>query len=171
MIHSTGVIILRSVQGFMNAPGYLDILQTRVLPWLDQTGKKDQLIVVQDNARYHSTPDIFQFCNQNGINVLQWPPYSPDLNVIENFWALWKRCIRKRRPRNMEQLMHFMNDFRRHARIGALALPVALPMAFPVVFPVAHSKNKIFQEFIFDSPQNYLNYITFKITTFSARTF
>ena len=112
MIHSTGVIILRSVQGFMYALGYLDILQTRVLPWLDQTGEKDQLIVVQDNARYHTTPDIFQFCNQNGINVLQWPPCSPDLNVIENFWALLKRYIRKRRPRNIEQLMDFMNHFR-----------------------------------------------------------
>ena len=95
----------------MNALGYMDILQTRVLPWLDQTGEKDRLIVVQDNARYHTTPDIFQFCNENGINVLQWPPYSPDLNVIENFWALLKRYIRKRRPRNIEQLMDFMNDF------------------------------------------------------------
>ena len=96
----------------MNALGYPEILQTRVLQWLDLTGEKDRLIIVQDNARYHTTPDIFKFCNQNGINVLQWPPYSPDLNVIENFWALLKRYISKRRPRNIEQVMDLMNDFR-----------------------------------------------------------
>lgn len=29
---------------------------------------------------------------------MEWPPYSPDLNPIENLWALLKAAIYKLRP-------------------------------------------------------------------------
>lgn len=32
------------------------------------------------------------------VNVMDWPPYSPDLNPIENLWALLKADILKLRP-------------------------------------------------------------------------
>ena len=34
------------------------------------------------------------FAEEN-IEVLEWPPHSPDLNIIENFWAIMKHKIRK----------------------------------------------------------------------------
>ena len=35
---------------------------------------------------------------QAGYRLLFLPPYSPELNPIENFWAWLKRCLRKILP-------------------------------------------------------------------------
>ena len=37
-----------------------------------------------------------------GIPVLEWPPWSPDLNPIENLWALLKVRLNKEFP-NIEE--------------------------------------------------------------------
>lgn len=34
----------------------------------------------------------------NGVEILDWPPYSPDLNPIENVWSLLKERICKKYP-------------------------------------------------------------------------
>lgn len=31
-----------------------------------------------------------------------WPPYSPDLNIIETVWAIMKTRIEKKNPKSME---------------------------------------------------------------------
>lgn len=37
---------------------------------------------------------------------MEWPPYSPDLNPIENLWMLLKQQIYKLRP----DLLHMRNN-------------------------------------------------------------
>ena len=36
--------------------------------------------------------------------MLDWPPYSPDLNPIENLWNDVKRRVEKRNAKNVAQL-------------------------------------------------------------------
>ena len=44
-----------------------------------------------------------------GINVLEnWPPYSPDINIIEIVWALMKRKVEKLRPKTLDELKHIV---------------------------------------------------------------
>jgi transposase len=33
------------------------------------------------------------WAEENGVELLDWPPYSPDLNPIENLWKLVKEAI------------------------------------------------------------------------------
>lgn len=51
-------------------------------------------IVIMDNASFHKSERIKQLIESVGCKLLYLPPYSPDLNPIEKFWANMKRWIR-----------------------------------------------------------------------------
>ena len=51
--------------------------------------------IVMDNARFHRKAVLHELAQQAGCFVLFLPPYSPDLNPIEHFWAWLKMRLRK----------------------------------------------------------------------------
>ena len=55
------------------------------------------LVFQQDNAPTHKASIIKNFFRENEWEVLDWPPYSPDLNIIENLWAIVKKRLAKQR--------------------------------------------------------------------------
>ncbi len=50
--------------------------------------------VVMDNASFHKSQKTKELIESVGCKVIFLPPYSPDLNPIEKFWANMKRWIR-----------------------------------------------------------------------------
>jgi len=36
---------------------------------------------------------IKQWIKDRNVNLLEWPPYSPDINIIENIWGLLSRRV------------------------------------------------------------------------------
>jgi transposase len=55
-------------------------------------------IFMHDNASVHTARIVKRILEEMGIRVMIWPPYSPDLNPIENLWALLKAKIYEKYP-------------------------------------------------------------------------
>jgi len=51
--------------------------------------------VVMDNASFHKSQKTKDLIESVGCKVIFLPPYSPDLNPIEKFWANMKRWIKQ----------------------------------------------------------------------------
>jgi transposase len=51
-------------------------------------------IVVMDNAAFHKSQNTRAIIEDAGCRLLFLPPYSPDLNPIETFWANLKKKIK-----------------------------------------------------------------------------
>ena len=58
----------------------------------------------QDNAPPHVSKVTKEWMVEHGVHALPWPPHSPDLNPIENVWALMKRNVEKKGPTTIEGL-------------------------------------------------------------------
>lgn len=52
-------------------------------------------VLVMDNVSFHHSQKILDMCNKAGVKLLFLPPYSPDLNPIEEFFSDLKRFIKK----------------------------------------------------------------------------
>ena len=51
-------------------------------------------VVIMDNAAFHKSQKIKDLIESVGCKLIFLPPYSPDLNPIEKFWANMKRWIK-----------------------------------------------------------------------------
>lgn len=52
-------------------------------------------VIVMDNASFHRKSKLFPLAAQAGVRLVFLPPYSPEYNPIEHFWAWLKRHLRK----------------------------------------------------------------------------
>ena len=64
------------------------------------------MLFQQDHARCHDAKICFEWFRQADINLLQnFPPYSPDLNMIELVWKDLHAAIGRRCPETEEELI------------------------------------------------------------------
>lgn len=81
----------------MNADVYVeDVLIPYVVPYAHFIG--EDFLFMQDNARPHVARKVLDFCDEVGINRLEWPAMSPDLNPIEHLWDNINRKVRNHIP-------------------------------------------------------------------------
>ena len=65
--------------------------------WVEQVLIKELKagqIVIMDNAAFHKSKKTQELIESVGCSLIFLPPYSPDLNPIEKFWANMKRWIK-----------------------------------------------------------------------------
>jgi len=72
-------------QGY-SAASYIDVLESNLLGLYDPS-----LLFMQDNAPIYSAKKTKEWFAEMGIRVIDWPPYSLNMNPIENLWALLKK--------------------------------------------------------------------------------
>lgn len=82
------------VRGGMTADVYVDqVLRPIVVPYAAAVGP--DFILMDDNATPHRAAMTNNFLDTEGIERLDWPPKSPDLNPLENLWDTLKRKVNK----------------------------------------------------------------------------
>ena len=104
---SKGVGPLIRLNGNIKAVNYLAMLRDYFLPWAD-THLDADFVFMQDNASIHKAKAVMQFLEQSQVPVLEWPPQSPDLNPIENLWAIVKKRISEKNPATVDELWDVM---------------------------------------------------------------
>jgi transposase len=85
----TGPLI--TIDGTMDQILYREVLEKYFIPELraaEVLGGDWKLM--QDNAPCHTARSIKTFLASERIDMVEWPPYSPDMNPIENIWAWMK---------------------------------------------------------------------------------
>ena len=67
-------------------------------------------LVVMDRLKAHMGPHVRELIEAKGARLLYLPPYSPDLNPIEEMWSKVKEHLRSTQPSTHDELIDAMGD-------------------------------------------------------------
>lgn len=95
-LRSTGLVAPLVVDGAMNGAVFLAYVRQQLV-----TALRPGDVVVMDNLSSHKVTGVAEAVRAAGAEVVYLPPYSPDLNPIEQVFAKAKGAIRKRKPRTV----------------------------------------------------------------------
>jgi transposase len=87
------------LDGAMNGVCFLAYVEQVLAPTLKRGD-----IVIMDNVSVHKVAGVCEAIEVCGANLFYLPPYSPDLNPIEQFFSKLKAILRKVAARSMESL-------------------------------------------------------------------
>lgn len=98
--------LLKKIDGNMDAKMYQTILNNITLPSAENlfNNHTNKWILVQDNDSKHSAASTKEWLNLNGVEVMKWPPQSPDLNPIENLWSHIKQRMKHDSSSTIDEL-------------------------------------------------------------------
>ena len=94
LIAPDGIVFYETKQGAFNGSDFVLFLEALAARFREV--RNGDVCLVMDNARIHHAVCAREFMVENGINHLYLPPYSPDLNPIENVFGTLKTRFRKR---------------------------------------------------------------------------
>jgi transposase len=98
-LRSTGLIAPLVLDGPMTGAAFRAYIEQMLAPSLSAGD-----VVVMDNLAAHKVAGVQEAIAAVGAGILYLPPYSPDLNPIEQFFAKLKALLRKAAARTRDAL-------------------------------------------------------------------
>ena len=98
-LRSTGIIAPLVLDGPMTGEAFLAYVCQFLAPALSPGD-----VVVMDNLAAHKVAGVREAITAAGASILYLPPYSPDLNPIEQVFAKIKHFLRKVAARSVETI-------------------------------------------------------------------
>lgn len=98
-LRSSGLVAPLVVDGAINGEIFLAYVRQQLVPVL-----KPGDVVIMDNLSSHKRVGVRQAIEAVGANLIYLPPYSPDLNPIEQAFAKFKWLLKSAAHRTVEGL-------------------------------------------------------------------
>jgi len=110
MISCKGPSSLHVRDGIMNSEKYLDVIRNSAIPQIKKWFPRSKdFIFMQDGAPCHTAKIVKTYLETKKVPMLPWPGNSPDLNPIENIWALVKDRLSRQTITTKEGLVAELN--------------------------------------------------------------
>jgi transposase len=104
-LRADGLTAPAAFDGAINGESFLAYVQQILVPTL-----KPGDIVILDNLSSHKVEGVCEAIKAAGAELRYLPPYSPDLNPIEQMFAKLKALLRKVAARSVEALWTAIGD-------------------------------------------------------------
>lgn len=128
-----GILYYEVQDGAFNGDLFIPFITNHLVPYFNNNPDS---ILIMDNCRFHHRADVLGVLNEYKILYKFLPPYSPQLNPIEEFFSELKANYRAMRPMpasreeikaRIKELMgsragNFINSYERASRLIPLAI-------------------------------------------------
>ena len=104
-IRRSGIVAPQSFAGSMTTARFIDYVRDVLCSSLKRND-----IVVMDNLPAHKSTCVRCLIERCGAELLYLPPYCPDLNPIENSFSKLKSILRKKKIREVDKLLSFLEQ-------------------------------------------------------------
>ena len=97
-------------KGNMDTRAYIETLELNLFQSAEKMGLQEFLFI-DDSAPCHRSKAVKEWIHENKISQISWPGNSPDLNPIENLWAILKHRVRRKPNTTKQQLLENIKNF------------------------------------------------------------
>jgi transposase len=97
------------LDGPMNGASFLAYVERVLAPTLRRSD-----MVIMDNVSVHKVAGVREAIEARGASLFYLPPYSPDLNPIEQFFSKLKAILRKAAARSISSLWAVIGSCLKH---------------------------------------------------------
>ena len=106
----SGVGKLVVIRDKLTADKFIDIINDNLLPSACDMGIQSDFLLQLDNDPKHTAKATKAYFEEVGLETLEWPSYSADLNPIEHLWDQLDRDIPQDKRRRLQTFVEAMQE-------------------------------------------------------------